>query len=134
MPKEDCFLYDTRFFVEHFYSKEQQILNFTRTEIDSHAWEKFVSVITLHEFYRLNLQRGGRDVVLLRTNMIGDIFKILNVDKETAVLAAELRRKYSVPMGDSLIAATTQIIQGICVTDDPHITGMKQVKSRWDLD
>ncbi|MDH2899762.1 MAG: hypothetical protein PXY39_02210 [archaeon] len=80
MPKEDCFVYDTRFFMEHFYSKEQQILNFTSTEIDSHAWEKFVSVITLHEFCRLNLQRGGRDVALLRTNMIGDIFKVLNVD------------------------------------------------------
>jgi predicted nucleic acid-binding protein len=131
MPKEHCFVYDTRFFVEHFYSKDQLILEFTRAEIDSRSWERLVSVITLHEFYRLNLERVGRDVALLRTNMIGENFKTLDVDKEIALRAAELRRKYSAPMGDSLIAGTTHVMQGICVTDDPHITGMKEIKSRW---
>ncbi len=131
MPKARPVIYDTRFFVEHFYSKEQGILKLTRLEIESNVWEKLVSVITLHEFYRLNLEKHGREVALIRTNMIRDSFKIIDVNSEISIRGAELSKNYSVPMGDGLIAATTQVLQGVCVTDDPHIRSMKEIKTRW---
>ncbi len=130
MPKAQPVIYDTRFFVEHFYSKNQNILTLTRAEIDS-TQEKIVSVVTLHEFYRLNLEKAGRDVARLRSGMIKDSFETVDVDEEIAIRAAELRKRYLAPMGDGLIAATAYCKQGICVTDDPHILGMKEIKSRW---
>ena len=131
MPKQQYVIYDTRFFVEHFYSRDQRILDQTRREIDSRGSEKLVSVITIHEFYRLNLERAGRQVATIRTTMIEDAFEVVDVNKEIALEAAELRKRYAVPMGDGLIAATTKIIGGLCVTDDPHIRGMKEINSRW---
>ncbi|MGI0078296.1 MAG: PIN domain-containing protein [Nitrososphaerales archaeon] len=133
MPKPQSLVYDTRFFVEHFYSSDQDILNLTRKEIDSIESEKLVSVIAIHEFYRLNLERAGRDAARIRTGMIQDAFEVVDVNKEIALEAAELRKRHAVPMGDGLIAATTKILGGICVTDDPHIKAMKEIKSRWIL-
>ncbi len=65
--------------------------------------------------------------------MIEDAFEVVDVNKEVALEAAELRKRYTAPMGDGLIAATTKIMGGICVTDDPHIRAMKEIKSRWIL-
>jgi predicted nucleic acid-binding protein len=127
-------LYDTRFFVEHFYSRDQNILKLTRAEIeDSKKHEMLVSVITLHEFYRINLEGagGGRDVARLRTTMIKDSFETVDVSEEIAIRAAELRKRYRVPMGDGLIAATSYARQAICVTDDPHLREIKEIRSRW---
>lgn len=131
MPKIETLLYDTRFFVEHFYSDNEQTLANTKAEIESFSRERIVSVITLHEFYRLNLERQSREVALLRTNMITDNFRAVDVNTEISIQGAELRKKYSVPMGDSLIAATAKVLRCICITDDPHLSAIKEIKSRW---
>ena len=133
MPKPHSLVYDTRFFVEHFYSRDQNILNLTRKEIDASVPKKLVSVIAIHEFYRLNLERAGREVSRMRARMIEDAFDVVDVNREIALEAAELRKRYAVPMGDGLIAATTKIVGAICVTDDPHIRSIKEIKSRWIL-
>ena len=57
----------------------------------------------------------------MRARMIEDAFEVVDVNREIALEAAELRKRYAVPMGDGLIAATTKIVGAICVTDDPHI-------------
>ena len=131
MPKVEEALYDTRFFVEHFFSNNKETLARTRTEIESPTRERITSVITLHEFYRLNLEKQGRAVAMLRTNMIKDQFRPVDVSLEIAIQAAELRKKYSIPMGDSLIAATAKVLLCICITDDPHFRAIKEIKSRW---
>lgn len=133
MPKARSAVYDTRFFVEHFYSSDQQVLDCTRREIDSLESQKLVSVISIHEFYRLNLERVGRDVAQIRARMIDDVFEVVNVNEEIALEAAEIRKRYGVPMGDGLIAATAKTKGGICVTDDPHIRGIREIKSKWIL-
>lgn len=133
MPKPQSLIYDTRFFMEHFYSTDQHVLDLTKKEIDSTVSRRIVSVITIHEFYRLNLDRAGRDVARIRTRMIEDAFEVVDVNGQIALEAAELRKRYDSPMGDSLIAATAKIIGGICVTDDPHIRSMKEIKCRWIL-
>ncbi|MGI0079712.1 MAG: PIN domain-containing protein [Nitrososphaerales archaeon] len=131
MPKvQHPTIYDTRFFVEHFYSKDQDILTLTKAEIES-TLEKIVSVITLHEFYRLDLEKSGREVARLRCTLIKDAFEAVGVNEEIAIQAAELRKLYRVPMGDGLIAATAYVMKGFCVTDDPHIRRMKEINSRW---
>jgi hypothetical protein len=56
MPKPQSIVYDTRFFVEHFYSTDQDILNLTRKEIDSVGSKKLVSAIAIMP--KFNLFKG----------------------------------------------------------------------------
>ena len=131
MPSPQISVYDTRFFVEHFYSNDDRILTLTKKELESGRTQKLVSVITLHEFYRLNLERHGRDVAFLRTSLVRDSFRPVDVDPSISIRGAELRKKYSIPMGDSLIAATADTLHASCVTDDPHFEKIKEIKTRW---
>lgn len=131
MPRASPLLFDTRFFVEHFFSSHKETLKLTTREIEKPKAEKIVSVIVLHEFYRLNLERQGRDVAKLRTTMIKDSFRIVDVDSSISIEGAELRKKYSIPMADSLIAATAKVLNAVCVTDDPHLREIKEIRSRW---
>jgi predicted nucleic acid-binding protein len=103
----------------------------SQKELESGPTQKSVSVITLHEFYRLNLERHGRDVALLRTSFVRDSFRPVDVDSAISIRGAELRKKYSIPMGDSLIAATADVLHASCVTDDPHFEKIREIRTRW---
>ncbi len=46
-------------------------------------------------------------------------------------MSAELRKKYGMPMGDSMIAAAAKMFGLRCVTDDPHLTSVKEIRTAW---
>ena len=127
MPKTT---YDTRFFVEHYYSKDPKIVDSTTLEIRQER-DKAISSIVVHEVYRLTLQKDGRQTAALRTDLIRKDFAVIPVDEELAVASAELRQKHVIPMADSIIAATAISEGSPCVTDDPHIANIREVKTRW---
>ena len=73
------------------------------------------------------LRRGGR----LRSwgfSLIEKDFEVVPV--ELAKLSAELRHRYRVSMADSIIAATAKLLSLTCVTDDPHICQMREIRTR----
>jgi len=123
-------VFDTRFFLEHFFSGDEHVRRAAK-EFVSTTNERHVSVVTLHELYFILLTMQGRDVAALRTQSVQDAFDVVAVNSQIAIGAAELRNKYHIPMGDSLIAATCGEIGAGCVTDDPHFTKIKEIKSRW---
>jgi predicted nucleic acid-binding protein len=127
MPRLIC---DTRFFVECFFSDNTQ-LQVNAKDLVTKNKDRYVSAVTLHELYLLELTRRGREIAKLRVQGVQDAFRIAAVNARIAIDAAEIRTKYRIPMGDSLIAATCQAIRAQCVTDDPHLTGMKEIKTRW---
>ncbi len=127
MPK---LVFDTRFFVEHFFSSDPRA-RLRAKEFVTGIKERYVSAVSLHELYLIELAKRGREVAMLRAQSIQDFFDVVGVDSQIAINAAELRNKYRIPMGDSLIAATCREIAAECVTDDPHFTKMKEVKTRW---
>lgn len=122
--------YDTRFFVEHYYSRDSEVTRSTTREIRREK-EKSVSSIVVHEVYRLTLQREGRQVASLRAELMSKDFGVVPVDEQLAVVSAELRQKYGIPMADSMIAATATALRAVCVTDDPHIMKIREVRTRW---
>jgi len=79
----------------------------------------------------LTLAKEGREVAELRVSLIGKDFEVVPVDAELAKLSAELRHRYRVPMADSIIAATARLLDLTCVTDDPHIRQMREIRTRW---
>ncbi len=122
-------VYDTRFFVELFYSKDKQLRNRIREEKRNR--EKFISAIAIHEFYNISLVREGRETAKLRTALIKKEFQIIPVDDKVAQESADLRHKYNLSMGDSMIAATALLLDAVCISDDPHFKQIKEIKSAW---
>ena len=123
-------LYDTRFFFEHYYSKDSAVLRWTRSELGSKQ-AKYASVVTAHELYKLSLEGEGREVAELRTALMGKEFEMIGMDMEVAKESAEMRSRYRVPMADSIIAATTRLNKLECVSDDPHLRQIKEIRTRW---
>jgi len=123
-------VYDTRFFVEYFYSGDAGFLRRLKEDLRA-VRERMVSALTIHEVYRVNLEREGREVAILRSETIRRDFNVVDVDYETAVRSAELRSKHRIPMADSVIAATAQIHGCPLVSDDAHFKQIQDLKTRW---
>ena len=128
MPERS--VYDTRFFVEYFYSGDSEFLSRLKEDLRSVRDQK-VSVVTIHEVYRIDLEREGREVARLRSETIHRDFDVVDMDYETAIRSAELRSRHRIPMADSVIAATAQIRGCPVVSDDPHFQKIEGIKTRW---
>lgn len=128
MPERS--VYDTRFFVEYFYSGDARLLRRLKEDLRA-VRERMVSVLTIHEIHRVNLEREGREVATLRSETIRRDFNVVDVDYEAAVRGAELRSRYRIPMADSVIAATAQIHGCSVVSDDRHFQEIEDLKARW---
>lgn len=123
-------VYDTRFFMEHYYSADEETLRKTREELRK-TKERCISAIVIHEVYRLTLERDGREVAKLREELLEKDFKVIDVNPEIAAASAEIRHKYRIPLADSVIAATSIALDARCFTDDPHLKVVNEIKTRW---
>jgi len=128
MPERS--VYDTRFFVEYFYSVDSEFLSRLKEGLRS-VRDRKVSVVTIHEVYRIDLEREGREVAKLRSETIRRDFDVVDMEYETAVRSAELRSRHRIPMADSVIAATAQMHGCPVVSDDPHFQKIEGLKTRW---
>jgi len=123
-------LYDTRFFFEHYYASNPSTLAKTRDELAGRG-PRFVSSVTVQEFYKLVLEKEGRDTAKLRVGLMAKEFTVIPLGTELAVLSAEIRSKHRIPMADSIILATAKMHRLDCVTDDPHLAKAGEAKTRW---
>ncbi len=122
-------VYDTRFFMEFYNSKDSALLEKIRKEKSRR--EKYVSAIVIHELYKLSLANEGRETAKLKVTFLKQEFKILPVDSQIAETSAELRQKYKLSMGDSMIAAAALSLNAVCFSDDPHFSQIKELKTTW---
>lgn len=122
-------VYDTRFFIEHYYSDDEEILRKTRAEMRTR--KKYISAIAIHEIYKLTLEREGRETANLRAELLEKDFKTVKVDSEIAKNSAGLRHKHKISMADSIIAATALSLKAVCFSDDPHFQKIKEISARW---
>lgn len=127
MPKT---VYDTRFFIEHYYSKETMRLKKTKEAIRK-AKERFISAIVLHEIYWLTFKQEGQETATLRANLLEKDFKVVKIDAEIAKISAYFRYKYNIGMAESIIAATAKILQATCLSDDPRFKSVQEIKTTW---
>ena len=123
-------VYDTRFFVEHFYNADDDVKRRIAEEIRE-TKNRYISSIVIHEIYVLSLKKEGRVTAKVRREFIQKAFRVVDVDSELAASSAELRHKYRISLADSLIASTCRLIGAPCVTDDAHLASVKDIKTRW---
>jgi predicted nucleic acid-binding protein len=122
-------IYDSRFFVEFFYSKDENLRRKIKEE--KRRKEKYVSAVVIHEVYKLSLAREGREAATLRATLMKKDFQVVPVDAQIAQISAELRHKYNLSMGDSMIAATASTLKAVCISDDPHFQQIKEIETAW---
>ncbi len=122
-------VYDTRFFAELYSSTNDEKRRKIRAEMVRK--EKYVSSVVIHEFYHTTLAVNGRETAKTKVAYIKEGFEIIPVDTEIAEVSVELRHKYRIPMGDSMIAATALTLKAVCVTDDQHIKQIKEIQTAW---
>ena len=123
-------VYDTRFFLEHYYSREASMLRKTREAIRK-AKERFISAIVIHEVYWLTLKQEGEETASIRASLLEKDFKVVKVDTEIAKSSAKLRHKYKMNMAESIIAATALMLKATCLSDDPHFKTINEIKTTW---
>ena len=122
-------VYDTRFFVEFFYSKDKEPRNRLREERPNK--DKFTSAVVVHELYNISLAREGQETAKLRIALMKEGFQIMPVHSQLAQMSAELRQKNNLSMWDSMIAATVLHLNAVWISDDPHFQQIKEIKTRW---
>ncbi len=122
-------VYDTRFFMEYYNSKDSALLEKIRKEKSRR--ERYVSAIVIHELYKLSLANEGRETAKLKVAFLKQEFKIIPVDNQIAEISAELRQRYKLSMGDSMIAATALSLNAVCFSDDPHFSQIKEIRTVW---
>ena len=123
-------VYDTRFFVEYFYSTDKEFLERANDFIIRNRGG-YVSALTVHEIYLVSLRKEGRETARVRLQLLLDRFRVVDVSAEIAVSAAELRQRHQIPMADGVIAATCSTLNASCITDDPHFKTLKPLKTLW---
>jgi predicted nucleic acid-binding protein len=127
--KMNKLVYDSRFFVELFYSTDE---SFHKKILSQKIKkERFTSAVVIHEIYRHAIKREGRETAKLKVALIQKDFKVMPVDEQIAQLSAEFRHKYNLSMGDSMIAATASALSAVCITDDPHFKQISEIETTW---
>jgi predicted nucleic acid-binding protein len=87
--------------------------------------------VVIHEVYQLALSREGREVARLKIATLLSVFEVIPVDNQIAQISAELRQKYQLSMGDSMIAATALALKAVCISDDPHFEQINEIETSW---
>lgn len=130
MPRKA--VYDTRFFIDLFYSTNQSTLTQLKEELRLNP-RRLVSVVTVYETHRLNQRREGKTVATLRSETIQRDFSVIPLDYELSIHAAQIAEQHRIPLADSVIAATALHHNVPVVTDDPHFALIEDVKTRWPI-
>jgi predicted nucleic acid-binding protein len=123
-------VYDTRFFVENYYSPDPIVIKKLKDFLRK-TKERYISSIVIHEVYQLSLRKEGRETAILRATLLEQDFRVVNVDAEIAKLSAEIRLNHKMSMADSIIAATAISLKAICISDDLHFKTVSEIKTQW---
>jgi predicted nucleic acid-binding protein len=123
-------VFDTRYFVHLFYSKDPAKLKQLK-KLAQHSAPKWISAITLMEMYKISVEVDGREAAERRGELMKRDFKVKAVDADVATSAASLQAAYGLSEGQAVIAATALALDAACVTDDPDLKGIAKLKTVW---
>jgi predicted nucleic acid-binding protein len=126
----DKAVFDTRFFIEYFYSGDAGFLR-KLTETIVQTKNRIISSVTIYEVYKLILVREGREIARHRVEVMKRDFQITDLNQEIAVNAAEINHGTGHPMADSVIAATAKMQNASVITDDLLFYEVKNLKVYW---
>ncbi|MEM2970806.1 MAG: PIN domain-containing protein [Candidatus Bathyarchaeia archaeon] len=129
--------FDTAFFVLHYFSSEESVLNKTQkilTQCRKLGNEGILPTMALGEFYALTRKKAGRDIgEKYFKELINSGLNVVDLTIDIAKQAGMFRHKYKgkIPWGDCIIAATALLEKAeILLTEDPHFKQIKEIKAQ----
>ncbi len=126
---------DTRFFLTHFLADSDTLKQKVKSKmVELRSESAIVPTIVLHEVYKFEYQKLGRDTADIDLRSIEKAgFRIVELGIGIAKTAAVLRCRYhSLPTADSIIAATAiEHKSYLVVSDDEHFSKIKDIKTEW---
>ena len=126
---------DTRFLLLQVVGDTEEVKNRVRSKMLEFRQEMaIVPTIVLHEVYKIEFHRFGREAADLQLKAIETSgLKIEDLTVEIARIAAVLRCKYlDLPVANSIIAATS-IVKGskVVFSDDEQFSKVKEIRAEW---
>jgi predicted nucleic acid-binding protein len=126
---------DTRFILLQLVADSEEIKAKVRSRMLEMRQEMaIVPTIVLHELYKIEFQRFGREAADVQLKSIETSgLKIEDLTIEIARIAAVLRAKYNdLPLANSIIAATS-IVKGskVVFSDDDQFAKIKEIRMEW---
>jgi predicted nucleic acid-binding protein len=110
-------LFETRYFWAAFTSKDAETTKKLKAIFDE-AKTAFASSVSIYEVYKQTIEHDDKAVAELRTRTTSNEYTIVDVSAEIAEEGARISHRLRIPMGDSLIMATSKSLRVPCVTDD----------------
>jgi predicted nucleic acid-binding protein len=126
---------DTRFLLLQVVADTEDLKSKIRSKMLELRQEMaIVPTIVLHEVYKIEFQRFGREAAEIQLKAIETSgLKIEDLTVEIARIAAVLRTKYlDLPVANSIIAATA-IVKGskTVFSDDEQFAKVKEIRTEW---
>jgi predicted nucleic acid-binding protein len=126
---------DSRFFVEHYYSKDKNILQKTNQKMKEliQANEGIIPTIVVCETIQIICTREGKQKAeMIYLSIMASGIKIEELTPSIAKEAGILKSLHKdIPIGDCIIAATAINNKAKLVSDDHHFDAVKETKRIW---
>ncbi len=126
---------DSRFLVLHYASKDEAVLTRTREKLTRLRKERrgVIPSVVVAEMTNLVCREGGRERALSQLRALEHSgLEIVPLDVSISRDAGLLRCTHrDLPMADCVIAATAVSLRGRVVTDDPHFSRVKGLRTTW---
>ena len=126
---------DSTFLLTHYVNDDEEVLSRTRAKLATLRRERrgIIPSIVIAEVTNAVCQEGGRAKALAQLGALEHAgFEMVPLDAELARDAGLLRCVHrDLPMADCVIAATALRFGGRVVTNDPHFSKVKGLRTTW---
>lgn len=126
---------DTRFLITHFFSSQPHVLESARAKLRDlrRTGNGVLPTLVLTEFFDQVCRRAGsREAAEKCESLIVSGLSIQALTSEIALAGGRIRcNNRDVPIADCIIAATAMHLGGRVVTDDPHFSKVKSLRTTW---
>lgn len=126
---------DSKFLLTHFGAKDEEVLSRTRTKLAALRRERrgVLPSIVVAEVANAICQGAGRAEALAKLRAIEHAgLEVVELNPELAREAGFLQCMHrDLPMADCLIAATALRLKGRVVSDDPHFSRIRGLRTTW---
>jgi predicted nucleic acid-binding protein len=126
---------DSKFLLTHYGAKDEEVLSRTRTKLAALRKERrgVLPSIVIAEVANAICQAAGRTEALAKLKALEHAgLEVVQLDAELAREAGFLQCVYrDLPLADCVIAATALRLRGRVVSDDPHFSKIRGLRTTW---
>lgn len=126
---------DSKFLLTHYFSKDEAILSRTRAKLAAlrRARLGVLPSIVIAEVMNAVCQNAGRKEAMEKFRSLESAgLEVVLLDSPLAYEAARIQCSHrTLPMADCIIAATALHLGALVVSDDPHFSKIRGLRTTW---